>query len=222
MRISSISAIAYRGSPSGPGRPIVMPSRSTAWISDAGTPDASAKASSVRCAAVMSPSPRSAATAAARSSSAAPSPSITRAIAASDRPLPCRSRIRRIRSTWPLAVERHAALAFGRRDQAPRLVVADGVDRHVARRRDLLHAVPHESTLYESALERSAAARTARGTGLGCAGEARLPRDRAERRDRLHARDDGVRRGGQGPVRERRLGGRPPVPATGATPTSSP
>src|SRR5207249_2389058 len=52
-------------------------------------------------------------------------------------------------------VPRDASLAFGRRKQPERLVVADGVHRHTGPRRELFDAIPHDSSLYECALEGS-------------------------------------------------------------------
>jgi hypothetical protein len=43
-----------------------------------------------------------------------------------------------------IVVPGDATLAGRRRDEAAGLVVADRIDRHVARGRDLLHAIPHD------------------------------------------------------------------------------
>ena len=55
-----------------------------------------------------------------------------------------------------LPVERDAALALRRGEEAARLVVADRVHGHVAGCRELLDPVPHEEELYEFPLTRSA------------------------------------------------------------------
>ena len=133
----------------------------------------------------MSPSPSSAATAAARSRRPRRRRPTTREIAASDRPLP----LQVADPPDPLRVARRRTTRRGPRVRAAGAGRATGSSARCRRtRRTPPRAVrpgTSRATLYECPLERSAAARAARGPGLRCAGEARLPRDRAERRDRL-------------------------------------
>ena len=78
------------------------------------------------------------------------------------------------------AVPGHASFAFGLREQPARLVVAHGVDRDVADRGQLFHAVPHDQTLYECSLTRSSGTACrgfrARAPGLRCARMKRVAR----------------------------------------------
>ena len=131
-----------------------MPSRSTAWISDAGTPERSANpsrssSSSTRVPQLLGDGRREVGVGLAEL--AADDPADRRegeplALEVADPPDP--------RGVFG-AVPRDPALAIGLRQQPARLVVPDRVDRHVARGRELLHPIPHDQTLYECALERS-------------------------------------------------------------------
>ena len=145
-----------------------IPSRSTAWINDAGTPEAPARSSRVER---RDPRrrrrrgrPRRRPPGLRRRPPARRS--ATRPIAASVRPLPCRSRIRRIRSACVVVVPGDASLALGLRQQAPRLVEANRVHRDVAGGRELFDPVPHDPPLYECALQPSHQ-QLARPTGTG-------------------------------------------------------
>ena len=98
VRTSSMSPVVYRVCPP-TSRPMRIPSRSTAWINDAGTPLASANPSRVSRSASSPASSRASAIAAARSASASPSsPCTTRPIASSVSPFFWSSRIRRMRA----------------------------------------------------------------------------------------------------------------------------
>ena len=164
------------------------------------------------------PTPRATATAAARSASdGSSSPVTTRPIAARVRPLPCRSRIRRIRSAWSSPYQATRPSRAGCGSRPARLVEAHGVHRDVAGGRELFHPIPHDQTLYECALQPSHQALERRSRtdapDYDAPREARSSRGQPRRGARLRVRDDGGRHRPEVPVRGRRLQRRPPVSA---------
>ena len=106
------------------------------------------------------------------------------------------------------AVPGHATFPLGSGEQPARLVVAHRVDRHVARRGQLFHAVPHDRTLYESALRRSSRG----GRATMRRDEPRARDDQPRRGPRVRDRHDGAGRRDQGPVCPRRVGRPSSVP----------
>ena len=194
-----------------------MPSRSTAWISEAGTPEAAASSSRVSVAASSSaPAPRATATAAARSASRRIE---LAAEHAADRGQGQPLALQLADPADPLGVgvvvPGHATFARRLRQEPARLVEAHGVDRHVAGGRQLFDPIPHDQTLYECALQPSHHAlerRTGAAPGYDAPREARSSRGRHRRRARLRVRDDGARHRPEEPVRRRGLQQRAPVP----------
>ena len=167
-----MSADVYRA-PSWPLRPSRMPSRSTAWISEAGAASGRELVEGEErpgIDVVVPPRVHSAVTAAptgsrhpSRPSPPRPPPPGRRPPARAHprppvgsprgRPLRCSDRISAMRSACSGPYQATQPLPrAGRATARPRSVVADRVDRDVTRGSELLHAVPHDRTLYESSL----------------------------------------------------------------------
>ena len=211
VRTSSMSPAVYRVWPS-TSRPIRIPSRSTAWISDAGTPLAVANPSSVRSSAS---SPASSA----RFGDRGRQVGVGVAELAADHPP---DRLERQPLLLELAdppdargvrvaVPGDPALPLRLRQEPAGLVVADGVDRDVARGGELLDAVPHDRSLYESRAHTFTP--NARTEVRAAAGRRRATMRRVKharpisltRRARVRRRDDGRGHGAEDPVRRRQL-----------------
>ena len=136
--------------------PIRIPSRSTAWISEAGTPLADGErveghelASSAAPRRARPRRPRRDRRRRARARRHHPADRGER------EPLPCRARILPDPLGVLVAVPGDATFRVRLGQQPARLVVADGVDRDVAGRRELLDPIPHDRALYECSLTRS-------------------------------------------------------------------
>ena len=172
VRITSASAAEYRTSPS-TRRPIVIPSRSTAWISDAGTPEADGQIVEGEDRVVGDPR-------AARDRDGGREIGVRGTELAAHHP-PDRGKGQALALQIadppdplgvPVVVPGHAAFARRLRQEPARLIEAHGVDRHVAGRRELFDPVPHDRTLYECALQSSHRAlerRRRTGRRLRCA-----------------------------------------------------